>query len=342
MKTQEKVKRNNRISWLDMAKGYGTLLVIFAHLGAGSIRTWIYTFHMPLFFLLSGYVFNENYDFSNFIKKKCKSIVVPYFCLGIPMVLFEFLKYVYSGRFGVENSIALIKAFLMQRRLWTLWFIACLFCLNILFFCIVKFCKSQWIVGFISVLLPFVGLIYYGMGKGALPWNMDVCLMAIPFFFAGYCYKKHAVQVDAFLTKRWRSLVLFVVLALVNLVCAYFSLDETGVGLEMFDSKYGNPIFTYVAAFAGVACLVIFSKWFVIKPIRYIGENSMLYYAWHQTIMMPVVAKALAVVGVDALNANGWIGNFIYKLIWMAGIVLIITMCNWMIKKLGWKFMLGK
>ena len=50
-----------RISWIDMAKGYGTILVIFAHIHYGGLRTWIYTFHMPLFFFLSGYVFKESY-----------------------------------------------------------------------------------------------------------------------------------------------------------------------------------------------------------------------------------------------------------------------------------------
>lgn len=42
--------QTTRIGWVDIAKGYGILFVIFAHLGVGYIGTWIYTFHMPLFF----------------------------------------------------------------------------------------------------------------------------------------------------------------------------------------------------------------------------------------------------------------------------------------------------
>lgn len=38
-----------RIEWLDMAKGYGIILVIFAHFGVPLWGTWIYSFHMPLF-----------------------------------------------------------------------------------------------------------------------------------------------------------------------------------------------------------------------------------------------------------------------------------------------------
>lgn len=82
-----------RIEWLDMAKGYGTLLVILAHLKQSSIPGWwIYTFHMPLFFFLSGYVFYVPDSFSAFVKKKCKAILLPYFSLGTVMVVFEVVR----------------------------------------------------------------------------------------------------------------------------------------------------------------------------------------------------------------------------------------------------------
>lgn len=61
-----------RISWIDMAKGYGTLLVIYAHLGVDSLWSWMYSFHLPLFFFLSGYVFHGQKRFSDFIRKNAK------------------------------------------------------------------------------------------------------------------------------------------------------------------------------------------------------------------------------------------------------------------------------
>lgn len=70
------VERPGREAWLDGLKGFGCLLVILGHvlsgyLDAGSfpdsgwelygLRTWIYSFHMPLFFLLSGFTFTLAY-----------------------------------------------------------------------------------------------------------------------------------------------------------------------------------------------------------------------------------------------------------------------------------------
>lgn len=341
MKMQIKTQ-NPRIPWIDIAKGYGTILVIYAHLGVGTLWTWIYSFHLPLFFFLSGYVFSTKYDFKNFIARKCKSILVPYVCLGVPMVLFELLKYWVQERLTWDAAVSLLKAFVLQQRFWTLWFMACLFCLNILFYLLVIVCKKEWLLVVVSIVLPLVGLAYYKAGETPLFWNADVCVMAIPFFTVGYLYKLHAKRIDGVIDKACWSIPLFVVCAIMNVIAWRLSLDENGIGLEMFASNYGNPVFTYIAAFAGIFCVVILSKWFTIKQIRYIGENSMIYYAWHQTIMIPVIAKLFSMIGLDALNGYGDVGVVVYKWLSLIGIVVVLTICNWCIGKLGLKFVVGK
>ena len=109
----------SRISWIDMAKGYGTILVIYAHLGQGSLWTWMYSFHLPLFFFLSGYVFSTKHNFGNFILRKVKSIIVPYFCLGIPMVAFVLLENTLKlgTPITVDAILSYVKILLQQKRL---------------------------------------------------------------------------------------------------------------------------------------------------------------------------------------------------------------------------------
>lgn len=61
-----------RVAWIDMAKGIGILLVIFGHSGISKVPlAVIYTFHMPIFFFLSGLVLNvkKNESFLVFLKK---------------------------------------------------------------------------------------------------------------------------------------------------------------------------------------------------------------------------------------------------------------------------------
>ncbi len=332
----------SRINWIDMAKGYGTILVIYAHLGVGTLWTWMYSYHLPLFFFLSGYVFSTKDNFIKFTCKKIKSIVVPYFCLGIPMVLFQLLMYYKQGVFSAEVAESLFRRLVEQKRFWTLWFMACLFCLNLLFYVLVKLCRREWIILVTSVVLPLVGLAYYERGGLPLYWNADACLMAVPFFAVGYLYKLHAKRIDAVVDQLRFNIPLFVFLGIVNVVAWRKSLDETGLGLEMFESNYGNPLFTYIAAFAGIFCVVIASKWFTIPPLRYVGENSMLYYAWHQTILIPVMNKVYALLGWNVLQGYGAVGVVTYKWLMVLAIVIALSICNWGICKLRLKFILGK
>ena len=47
MKEISYMETQMRIDWVDMAKGYGIIFAILAHLGVGIADIWIYTFHMP-------------------------------------------------------------------------------------------------------------------------------------------------------------------------------------------------------------------------------------------------------------------------------------------------------
>lgn len=202
---------NQRIDWIDMAKGYGILFVILAHLGVdGIIDSWIYTFHMPLFFFLSGSVFSTKYDFSTFLKRKIKSMIIPYFALGIPMIFF-YSAINGESRFDVKSILTLLEKLFVQRRFWTLWFIACLFWLNIVFYIICKKCQSDRLLALIVSGMCLAGLLYYHWGGSALPWNIDGVFPASFFFFAGYLFKKNYMRIRSFFTI-WKSIATFFIL----------------------------------------------------------------------------------------------------------------------------------
>ena len=69
---------NKRLDNLDVAKGIGILLVIFGHcqLGwIGSVHSLIYSFHMPLFFFISGVCFSNKYTFSTLAVKRFRQMI---------------------------------------------------------------------------------------------------------------------------------------------------------------------------------------------------------------------------------------------------------------------------
>lgn len=83
--------KTSRDNTIDIAKAIGIIFVVIGHccaiprhggnvLWQTYISDFIYTFHMPLFFFLSGYFFNKNYldNKFNFVKKKISGLWLPY------------------------------------------------------------------------------------------------------------------------------------------------------------------------------------------------------------------------------------------------------------------------
>ena len=52
--------RAERLSWLDVLKGIGIILVAIGHIYSNrTVFNWLYSFHMPLFFFAAGLVYKE-------------------------------------------------------------------------------------------------------------------------------------------------------------------------------------------------------------------------------------------------------------------------------------------
>ncbi|CCX59757.1 putative uncharacterized protein [Blautia hydrogenotrophica CAG:147] len=78
-----------RIEFIDVAKGITILLVIVGHtIPEGLMRTLIYSFHMPLFFFLSGY-FYRNIPTKVLIRKKARQLLPPYYITSACLIIFN-------------------------------------------------------------------------------------------------------------------------------------------------------------------------------------------------------------------------------------------------------------
>lgn len=343
-----------RIDWVDVAKGIAMILVILVHVEEHfmppgtlvSTKIPIYTFHMPLFFFVSGYLFSMKSSFGEFLKNKCKRILIPYVCLGALLCLFNAF---WQGRnpFGdpwFQPGVfwGSLWGLLIQNRMWTLWFIACLFWLNILFYIIVRFVKKEKIQAVVVVIIAAAGIIYYKMGGGALPWNVDVCFTALPFFYAGFlCRKTDFVNQHVLLVKyKWGMFFGFVIL---DVVCTLVNYNLTGQFLEFFGNMYGIVPLTYVGAFAGIfAVIILADSCHGFVPLKYIGKNSMLFYAWHQTMLLPLIQVMFEKMDLfqrDWLSTGEYYGRLIFAtlLICIISVILNEIICR---VKLG--FMVGK
>lgn len=174
-----------RLDWIDYLKGLAILFVVFGHMpfadgSANPGRTVAYSFHMPLFFLLSGYTAALSYSRRPhalpFVGRRFLSLMVPHIVWGMLGTLF-LLSGMHVGSADVSASV---KALIAGYGQW--WFLPCMFIMQILFvggMC-VKSClkfKGSIILGFAlvvgaafacnSILAPFM-LHEYGLPIGYL------------------------------------------------------------------------------------------------------------------------------------------------------------------------------
>ena len=71
---------NGRLQWLDIAKGLAIILMVVGHTSLPDLLSrFIWSFHMPLFFIASGYTTNWGY-LSDFITNKLKRLLLPFLC----------------------------------------------------------------------------------------------------------------------------------------------------------------------------------------------------------------------------------------------------------------------
>ena len=140
--TQQNKKYYNEIT---IAKGIGILLVVLGHalkqtgvsnVPGNALISIIYSFHMPLFFVLSGFVsvkilqYSKMTEYINYIKSRAARLLIPYFVMGI---LYMPLKY-FMNRFAINpyDFSQSWKLILGDNPNTTMWFLYTLFWVSVI------------------------------------------------------------------------------------------------------------------------------------------------------------------------------------------------------------------
>ncbi|WKB36456.1 acyltransferase family protein [Terrilactibacillus sp. S3-3] len=268
---------NKRIDWLDIGKGLGIILVMLGHSDIpNAMKTYIYTFHMPLFFFLSGYLFNLNKfpNIKTFFSKRTKSLIFPYLCFSIVtyigfVILYNFGQVDYNHNLLVP----LIGSFIAIRKsAWTvhigaLWFMNCLLCTELLFYLITKIGRTKTrIVLVLLIIISILGCIYNKMIGKPLPWSIDVAMISVGFYGLGYLYKEYKVQAERFI-----NLKTFIFFLTINIISGYLNFVHTGARVDLYNSSLGNIFLFYISAFTGIGAFVI-----LIKRIKKTKSSNLL------------------------------------------------------------------
>ncbi len=318
----------DRIKWIDTAKGIGILCVLLGHVNYPYLQTIIYTFHMPLFFFLSGFLFSGNkYNTTAFIKNKIRTLVVPYYFWAF----FYFIPIDIIFRLINDKNIdfSSYKDFIIMGRKETIWFLGAMFCVSIIMYFLAKFLKNNiYFILFFSAIMFIIFAVYYYFGGKALWFNLDVAFMALPFFALGYylSMRRQVLEKINKITPFLFICLIFLFLS-INFIVGYLNKKISSVKVDMSQNSYGNLILMFVSAIAGIIVVVLISQKIHFKFISYLGQNSIIYFIMHQKIYT-IIANFVYPIFHFNEGAN-IINNTISLFLLPAISIIIITFFNY-------------
>lgn len=329
---------------IDIAKGIGIILVVLGHIiSFDSISRFIYCFHMPLFFFISGealyYSYKNNIKFIDFIKKRAKTILTPYFIFSIICFLYwVIIERKIRNQFDIsilDNFLNIFLAFgkdyLFSGNV-VMWFLPCLLVSLILFYFIMKLNKLKTLVSLILLIIGFI-LSYYDI---ILPWTLEIALVAQFFIYTGYLYKSKFNNIN----KNNNILIIIIGFILVS-ICTYFN-----KGVAMLGSVYNNPLLFLLGAYAGIFMILAISNLLcnlketnvINKQLTFLGINSIIIMACHEPLKRIVLKITSIIFNIDIdIMREG----LIYSII-NAGIIIIILLPIIFIINRYLPFMIGR
>lgn len=266
-----------RIYWLDAAKFIGILLVISDHMAISGVNRVIVTsFHMPLFFWLSGYSFKKTNSLKNIFIKGIQSQIVPYMAGGmISIITYCYLrKWIFVDWLKIiENTGDISEIFSPMFRTWDgwslYWFLPCLFTSHIFFWGLLHLIKDKSAIYSLLLVIVFN---FGGVFSYLSYFRINSALVSLLFMYAGYMCSNKLIIISRKQT----------ILCALLWIIIYLFFIERNVSINMGQHSYPYyPICIFVALGCIHTFIFLVRKIPYNKIISFFGRNTLIIYMVH-------------------------------------------------------------
>lgn len=296
---ENKYALNSRIKQIDILNGIGIIFVVLGHYSTymeySSWSTWIWSWHMPLFFLSGGYLFalNENRYFKKgyleYIKKQFINTLIPY-------IVFYFISFfIMYIVMPILKGTSITLTFLELKKLliafvlsggyletvkinnFSLWFLPLYFLSKIAFFLVVKIQKYSKVIYMIFII--FITLVTIPIQQaipGRPAYHINVLPVAIIFMAIGKLFYeiKGSSLINIRITEYTNEIVSCIFIY-IGIVIAYRYPGNVG--------NIGNLLYI-VGACCTVLGLYIFAGYNKGVILAFLGENSVIILGLHSLV----------------------------------------------------------
>ena len=326
---------NNRLTYMDVAKGFGILCVIAGHMGNETINRFVFSFHMPLFFVISGYFISERLCSSELLKKRIKQLIPPYIFTCLVVILLNIaktsigvlvgtksfhdafgvlVKWAYASLYGAgtshESPFSIV-------HIGAVWFLLATISSN-------YFAKKADEIRHPIIFVSTMAIIGYVSSKLLwLPWSIQCGMTATPFVYYGMCLKK-----SRFFNKPVKEQFPLFAISLCAWIC---EIIFSNPWMDIAQNQFPLGPFDFIGEGCSALCLILIFKYFhekykyniCTKGLTWLGRNSLIVLCFHLIELNCIPwSRFLSVVGMtDYL----FIPIFLLKVIWCVVCVLIVN-----------------
>lgn len=285
-----------RIEYIDILRAIAIILVIVGHIPYSGfnqeLHKWIYAFHIPLFFFVSGASLSfTNYTSLNLkanFKKRLTRVYLPYLIWAIVLALPNIsLQTIPKILYGTHQSIASVSNS-------SLWFLPVLFFATVFMDVILYYFHKknlQKYLPFLFILLIPIALLIPSQSTSQnllsghnLPFGLDIVPMTTVFILSGYLFQTCRKRQKAKLPMLIYPLLIFLFL----ITTTYFGLHNNTNYVLMAENRYGNYPYFFISAFSGIIVSVSLSIMIaqytkkLSKFMQKIGSDTMLIFILHK------------------------------------------------------------
>ncbi|TGX82101.1 hypothetical protein E5358_08565 [Palleniella muris] len=274
----KEISVSKRIVWVDICKGLGILMVMIVHTGVSSLSTqlnsWMLSFVMPLFYMLSGMMFNpDKYDtFSKYFNRRFQTLVLPFLVLNTTL-------------FCLAKLINLSNVQPHWTELFTgvlaMYFIRALFVSEIWYYLLQRFVERKSV----RLLVVVMAIIFCDVLRGVIPEYIGdtrneaigVVLPSMPllYYAIGQLFRTKIISLDIDSLKL--SVILFIMLISIGASLILIPICKS----YLYILPAGTGIITIVS------CSMLLSRYLkdgLVNTVTYIGTNTLIVVAFHQII----------------------------------------------------------
>lgn len=247
-------------------------------------RNIIFSFHMPLFIIISGMFYREK-NFKDYIVNIIKKLILPYI---VVLLITDFVKAI-----AIDNNInifLLLKNYIKQilysysylkvktnvQPIDVLWFFPFLATVRVIFYILKKICKEDDVLlGLFCLLISYLGYIL-GIKEKWLLFSADVALSCMILYYMGYIIYKYKI-----LDKILKNKKLLCVISLIWALGIKFGCIELAV------RKYPGGLFSFIVAICGtiitlkISMIIEHRAKIISKVLAWFGRNSMYILLIH-------------------------------------------------------------